>query len=254
MQTRARVSAKRRPPSRRSLQAAAASASNPALWGDDSKQPDDGFRTFTQNLASDEPDHGASASAAAAPAPPPAKKPASRTLEDHMDGPQPPPSAGAKPKKPTPSNDLFNDDLFSSASNNGSSNGFSKDPSQKTVSKTKEERPFSIEGDSELFAAAAATKKQPSRTHDTSDSLFTKPPQVNLDASLDDIFATPPVLGHSSKQSSMEVDPVYEDIFASGTNTKSKRSTLTDLAIDEDLFGDIRKTKPKGKTCLLLNL
>ncbi|XP_041473372.1 WASH complex subunit 2-like isoform X11 [Lytechinus variegatus] len=247
--TRARISAKRRPPSRRSLQAAAASASNPALLSDNSKGADEVY----QNIASDQPDLGASASAPAAlaaastAAPPPAKKPTSRMREDHMDGPPPlPPAAGVKPKKPTPSDDIFGDDPFS-----GMTNGSSSASSNRTVSNSKEERPFSIEGDSELFAAAA--KKQPSRTHDNGDDLFNKPLKVDLDASIDDIFATPPVLGHSSKQSSLEADPTYEDIFASKANTNNKRSTLTDLAVDEDLFGDLGNKKSKDTSAVSID-
>ena len=119
--------------------------------------------------------------------------------------------------------------------------------SSKTSSK-KEERPFSIEGDSDLFVpVSSANKKAPSRTVDHDEDIFTKPAVVSLDASMDDIFATPPLLGQSSKQSSVETDPTYEDIFAPGSDTKSKRSTLTFLAVDEDLFGDSTVSKATGK-------
>ncbi|XP_072168433.1 uncharacterized protein [Diadema setosum] len=207
--TRARVSAKRRPPSRKSLQAAAAAASgsNPSFWSD--------------STGEDQPDIGASAASA--------KPEEPRTRE---------PVPAAKPKKPVPPpEDIFGDDLYANTS------GDAQQSSTLKVSSSKEERPFSIEGESDLFASkpSSGDKKQQRRTLDLDDDLFAGPSKVGLDASIDDIFATPPAPEKSSKPSTDKKEPAYEDIFAS--DSKSKRSTLTDLAVDEDLFGD---SKPKG--------
>ena len=205
------------------------------------------MNAFSASLVGDEPDMGVAAAAPKQTTPPTAKKPSPVTHRRRQEPKEPvhaPPPAAAKPKKqPDTSQDIFSDDFFSDVSNTT----LDMSTSSKTSAR-KEERPFSIEGDSDLFVPiSSANKKAPRRTVDANEDIFAKPPPVSLDASMDDIFATPAMLGQSSKQSSVETDPTYEDIFAQGSDTKSKRSTLTDLAIDEDLFGDSTVSKITGK-------